>query len=127
MGIRLKSLFSQIIFKNKKMSALPALEDVEEPRQRTQGQPLSPPVPIYVKAMLLRNLVDVELVKDEIKSGNVVILRITAMAMKNADDAKEAVNELCKFVSGVGGDIARLGEERLVVTPPTVKIWRRAS
>jgi SepF-like predicted cell division protein (DUF552 family) len=27
-------------------------------------------------------------------------------------------------VKKIGGDIARLGDERLVITPPLIKIWK---
>lgn len=78
----------------------------------------------YVKAMPLRDLSDVDIVKDEVKAGNVMILRITPLANKSIEDVKRAVNELCEFAESVGGDIARLGEERVVVCPPSVRIWR---
>jgi len=78
----------------------------------------------YLKAMPLRDLTDLDTVKSEVKSGNIIILRITPLANKNIDDVKRAVNELCEFVESVGGDIARLGEERVVICPPNVKIWR---
>ena len=78
----------------------------------------------YLKAMPLRDLSDLDAVKNEVKSGNIMILRITPLANKNLDDVKRAVNELCEFAESIGGDIARLGEERVVVCPPNVKIWR---
>lgn len=78
----------------------------------------------YLKAMPLRDLSDLDSVKAEVKSGNILILRITPLANKSVDDVKRAVNELCEFAESVGGDIARLGEERVVVCPPNVKIWR---
>jgi SepF-like predicted cell division protein (DUF552 family) len=78
----------------------------------------------YLKAMPLRDLADLDSVKTEVKSGNILILRITPLANKSVDDVKRAVNELCEFAESVGGDIARLGEERVVVCPPNVKIWR---
>lgn len=78
----------------------------------------------YLKAMPLRDLSDLETVKNEVKSGNIIILRITQLATKNLDDVKRAVNELCEFAESSGGDIARLGEERVVICPPSVKIWR---
>ncbi len=78
----------------------------------------------YLKAMPLRDLSDLEAIKNEIKSGNIMILRITPLANKSIDDVKRAVNELCEFAESVGGDIARLGEERVVVCPPNVRIWR---
>ncbi|MBS7621305.1 cell division protein SepF [Candidatus Bathyarchaeota archaeon] len=77
-----------------------------------------------MKAMPLRDLSDLDAVKKEVRSGNILILRITPLANKSVDDVKRAVNELCEFVETVGGDIARLGEERVVICPPNVKIWR---
>lgn len=78
----------------------------------------------YLKAMPLRDLSDLDIVKSEVSSGNILILRITSLATKNLEDVKRAVNELCEFVESVGGDIARLGEERVVICPPNVRIWR---
>jgi SepF-like predicted cell division protein (DUF552 family) len=78
----------------------------------------------YLKAMPLRDLSELDAVKGEVKSGNIMILRITPLANKSIDDVKRAVNELCEFVESVGGDIARLGEERVVICPPGVRIWR---
>jgi SepF-like predicted cell division protein (DUF552 family) len=78
----------------------------------------------YLKAMPLRELSDLDSVKAEVNSGNILILRITPLANKNVDDVKRAVDELSDFAQSVGGDIARLGEERVVVCPRDVKIWR---
>jgi len=78
----------------------------------------------YLKAMPLRNLSDLDAVKNEVKSGNIMILRVSPLASKSIDDVKRAVNELCEFAESVGGDIARLGEERVVICPPGVRIWR---
>jgi len=78
----------------------------------------------YLKALPLRDLADLDNVKTEVKSGNILILRITPLASKSIDDVKRAVNELCEFAESIGGDIARLGEERVVVCPQNVRIWR---
>jgi SepF-like predicted cell division protein (DUF552 family) len=37
---------------------------------------------------------------------------------------KRAINELNEYAALISGDIARLGEERVILTPKTVKIWR---
>jgi SepF-like predicted cell division protein (DUF552 family) len=78
----------------------------------------------YLKAMPLRELSDIDIVKSEVSSGKILILRISPLATKSIEDVKRAVNELCEFVESVGGDIARLGEERVVICPPNVRIWR---
>jgi uncharacterized protein len=76
--------------------------------------------PLYVKALPLQELDDVEVIKTEIR-----IVRITPLARKSVDETKLAITELTDHVKSIGGDIARLGEERIVITPPGVKIWRR--
>jgi SepF-like predicted cell division protein (DUF552 family) len=78
----------------------------------------------YLKAMPLRDLADLEGVKAEVRAGNILILRITPLANKSIDDVKQAINMLCEFAESVGGDIARLGEERVVVCPENMRIWR---
>jgi len=82
------------------------------------------PAKVYLRALPLRNLDDVDTVKREVESGNILILRVSPLAKKSIEDIKRAVNELCKFTESVGGDIARLGEERVVITPSFVRIWR---
>jgi len=79
---------------------------------------------LYVKALPLHNLSDIDKIKSEVKLGNVLIVRITPLAKKSVEETKHAINELCNFIKNEGGDIARLGEERIVITPPSIKIWR---
>jgi SepF-like predicted cell division protein (DUF552 family) len=78
----------------------------------------------YLKAMPLRALADVEVIKHELSLGNVLILKITPLARKSVEDVKKAVNELSVFTQSIGGDIASLGEERVVIVPDSIKIWR---
>ncbi|MGA3061256.1 MAG: cell division protein SepF [Candidatus Bathyarchaeia archaeon] len=78
----------------------------------------------YLKAMPLKELTDIENVKNEVNNGNIIILRVTPLANKSVDDVKTAVNQLYEFAESVGGDIARLGEERVVICPKNIRIWR---
>jgi SepF-like predicted cell division protein (DUF552 family) len=78
----------------------------------------------YLKAMPLRNLADVEVIKHELNLGNILILKITPLARKSVEDVKKAVDELSGFTQSIGGDIASLGEERVVIVPNSVRIWR---
>ncbi len=96
-----------------------------------EGEETKPSVPaaavpekVYLKALPLRDLEDVEMIKQEVKSGNVLILKVSPLAKKSIDDVKTAVGQLMEFTQSVGGDIARLGEERVVITPAFIKIWR---
>ena len=90
-----------------------------EPSEDKEGQEKT-----YLKAMPLRDLSDLEGIKNEVKKGNILILRITPLANKSIEDVKNAVNQLYEFAESIGGDIARLGEERVVICPQNVRIWR---
>jgi SepF-like predicted cell division protein (DUF552 family) len=74
--------------------------------------------------MPLRSLDDVEVIKHELSLGNILILKITPLARKSVEDVKKAVNELSVFTQSIGGDIASLGEERVVIVPNSIRIWR---
>ena len=78
----------------------------------------------YLKAMPLKELTDIDNVKNEVKNGNIIILRVTPLANKSVNDVKNAINQLYEFAESVGGDIARLGEERVVICPKNIRIWR---
>ena len=82
--------------------------------------------PTYVKSITLRDLTDLDEVKRDVKKHNVVIIRVTPLAQKSINELKKAVEELYKFAQSIEGDIARLGEERIVLTPPGVKVWKGA-
>ncbi|MCL5949613.1 MAG: cell division protein SepF [Candidatus Bathyarchaeota archaeon] len=108
------------------------------PVQETPPETVAPPVEqkpeateptskTYLKAMPLRELSDLENIKTEVKNGNIIILRVTPLAGKSIEDVKTAVNELFQFAESIGGDIARLGEERVVICPKTIRIWREKS
>jgi hypothetical protein len=93
-----------------------------EPEKKLEAfEPLSK---TYLKAMPLKAVSDVENVENEVRNGNIIILRVTPLASKSIDDVKNAVNELTQFAESIGGDIARLGEERVVICPKNIRIWR---
>ena len=90
-------------------------------------EPVEPANKTYLKAMPLKDLADIENVKNEVKNGNIIILRVTPLATKSIEDVKTAVNQLYEYAESTGGDIARLGEERVVICPKNIRIWREKS
>ena len=75
----------------------------------------------YLKAITIRDPSDLHSIKEDIKKGMVLILRVTPLAQKDVETLRKVVEEL--YVNAEA-DIARLGEERIIVTPPNVKIWK---
>jgi len=80
--------------------------------------------PLYLRTYSLHELADVTKIKAEIIEGNILIVKITPIARRSEEETKSAINELVDFINSIQGDIARLEEERIVLTPPTAKIWR---
>jgi len=80
--------------------------------------------PVYLKAITLRDISDITAVKEDIKKHMILIVRVTPLAQKDLEELRKVVEDLYSYAQSVGGDIARLGEERIVITPPGVKIWR---
>lgn len=105
----------------------PMVEQKQEITQPPAEQKPETPNKTYLKAMPLRELSDIESIKTEVKNGNIIILRVTPLASKSIEDVKTAVNDLYEFSDSIGGDIARLGEERVVICPKTIRIWREKS
>ena len=80
--------------------------------------------PTYLKAITIRDPSDVHSIKEDIKKDMILILRVTPLAQKDVEKLRKVVEDLYSIAKNSGADIARLGEERIIVTPPGVKIWK---
>lgn len=85
---------------------------------------VQPPASILLKALPLKSRDEMAQIKEDVKNNTIVILKITPLAQKSVEDLKTTIEQLTEFTTSFGGDIARLGEERIVITPPGVRIWR---
>lgn len=90
-----------------------------------EGEEVLEEAKMYVKPMQLVSSKDYDTIVQELEKGNIVLLNIRPMAAKNAMLVKELVSKLKEYVQNAGGDIARITEYHLLVTPPGVKIVRR--
>ena len=80
--------------------------------------------PTYIKAITIRDSSDIHTITEDIKKGMVLILRVTPLAQKDVKNLRKMVEELYVIARDSNADIARLGEETIIVTPPNVKIWK---
>jgi len=80
--------------------------------------------PTFLKAITIRDPSDLHTIKEDIKKEMVLILRVTPLAQKDVDKLRKVVEELYAIAKNANADIARLGEERIIVTPPGVSIWK---
>ncbi|MBI5224270.1 cell division protein SepF [Candidatus Micrarchaeota archaeon] len=78
----------------------------------------------YVKPIALQNEGDVAAVKDELNNKNHVLLNFSPI-MRNPAKLKQVVGELKSFVGSINGDIARIDEDKILLTPANVKIVKK--
>jgi SepF-like predicted cell division protein (DUF552 family) len=78
----------------------------------------------YLKAITIRDPSDLHSIKEDIKKNMILILRVTPLAQKDVEQLRKVVEELYTIAKTSGADIARLGEERIIVSPSNVKIWK---
>jgi len=78
----------------------------------------------YIKAIPLRAYEDIDIIKAEVRAGNIVICNVAPLAKTNIEDVNRGINELNEYARLTEGDIARLGEERVIITPKNVQIYR---
>ena len=78
--------------------------------------------PTYLKALTIRDPSDIHGIKEDIKKGMILILRVTPLAQKNVEKLRKVVEELYVIARDSNSDIARLGEERIIITTSRIKI-----
>lgn len=79
---------------------------------------------MLLKAISLHSIEEIPKIQDEFRNKTILILKMTPLRQKSLEELATAVQQLFEFATSMGGDIARLGDERVVMTPPGVKIWR---
>jgi len=78
----------------------------------------------YVKPIALQSENDTKIVKEELQEKNLVLLNITPM-VKNPGKLKIVVDELKAYARNINGDIARIDEDKILLTPANVKIVKK--
>lgn len=82
---------------------------------------LHEPADYYVKPLSLENDGDVGIVEAELRAKNVVLLNIAPL-VRNPARLKESLNRLTASAQSLDGDIARISEDKILLTPARMKI-----
>lgn len=80
---------------------------------------------MWVRPLLLEEISDVERVNDELRKGNIVLLNIEPLYKKNTIKLRQAISELKGTIHTLNGDIARLSETKVLITPANVKVSKK--
>ncbi len=80
---------------------------------------------MWVKPLTLESVGDVEDITSELRRGNIILLNISPLYKKNTVKLKQAISELKGAVLEMDGDIARITEEKVLLTPSRIKISKK--
>lgn len=78
----------------------------------------------YLKAFTIKDTSDLDAIDADIKKGMILILKVTPLAQKDVAELRNMVEEIHQIAKRENADIARLGEERIIVAPSGIKIWK---
>jgi SepF-like predicted cell division protein (DUF552 family) len=90
-----------------------------------EGDMLEEQADMWVRPCALEDVIDVEKVTQELKKGNIVLLNIEPLYKKNTIKLRQAVSEIKGTVHDINGDIARLSDTKVLITPSNVKIAKK--
>ncbi len=81
-------------------------------------------VKLYIKTSELTGLYDVPELKKEIYAGNILILDIS-LARQDRVLVEKAIKDLKLAAFDVGGDIAGIGDDQVIIAPEGIRIERK--
>ncbi len=82
---------------------------------------MNEPADFYVKPVALQSEADLAVIQSELQKKNIILLNISEMS-KRPQTLKGLIDNLKAYVEKTNGDIARLDEEKILLTPTKVKI-----
>ncbi|MEM3227465.1 MAG: cell division protein SepF [Candidatus Micrarchaeaceae archaeon] len=82
---------------------------------------MNEPADFYVKPVALKEEEDVGLIEEELQKKNIILLNISEMA-KRPNTLTKVVDSLKEYIAKTNGDIAKIDDEKILITPAKVKI-----
>ena len=79
-------------------------------------------VELVVKSMNIQSLADIQSVAGELQAGNILVLDISSLMDQDPAELRRAIDQLKGISQGIGGDVGRLSETKVLVTPKFVRI-----
>lgn len=97
------------------------VEDYMNSAEMEDVDVMNEPADFYVKPVTLQQESDLPLIQSELQKRNIILLNISEMS-KRPNTLKTMVDSLKAFVEKTNGDIARLDDQKILLTPAKVKI-----
>ncbi len=79
----------------------------------------------FVRVVNLNDYSDVEVVLEYLRDRrNLIVLKVKPRLVQEKMELKRALKRIQRTAAAIGGDIAGIKEDVILITPPDVEIWR---
>jgi|SRR3989344_9416212 len=79
---------------------------------------------LLIEVERLENYNDSDRLQKKVREGNILLVKIKDLKAKDMEELKRSVDKLKKTCLAIGGDIAGLGEDWLILAPSTARVHR---
>ena len=100
------------------------IEDYMNSEEMENVDVMNEPADFYIKPFSLREEADLQAVEDELQKKNIILLNISELE-KRPNTQKALIDSLKEYIGKINGDIARIDESKLLLTPAKVKIIKK--
>jgi SepF-like predicted cell division protein (DUF552 family) len=79
---------------------------------------------LLIEVERLENYNDSDRLQKKVREGSVLVVKIRDLRSRDLEELKRAVEKLKKTCLAIGGDIAGLGEDWLILAPSSARVHR---
>jgi len=79
---------------------------------------------LLIEVERLENYADSDRLQKKVREGNILVVKIRDLKAKDMEELKRSVDKLKKTCLAIGGDIAGLGDDWLILAPATARVHR---
>lgn len=82
---------------------------------------------ILIQIERMGNIADTERIQMKVREGHILLVKVKDLKEKDPAELKRSVEKIKRTTIAIGGDIAGIGDDWVVVTPAPVRINREAA
>ncbi len=82
------------------------------------------PEKLSIQVERMNNYEDSDRIQKKVRDGLILLVKIKGLREKDMNDLKRAIARIRKTCLAINGDIAGIGDDWIIVTPPKARVHR---
>ena len=97
------------------------IEDYMNSAEMENVDVMNEPADFYIKPLTLQQESDIQTIENELQKKNIILLNVSELA-KRPNTLKGLVDTIREYINKINGDIAKIDEDKIILSPAKVKI-----